>query len=241
MRSGTTATTPSPLEGEVEKAALSLCGEMLLPDTSGALWWEAERTLIVADLHLEKGSAHAARGVLLPPYDTAATLRRLAAVLERRAPRRVIALGDSFHDVGAGARIAPQDCSRLAALQRSVEWVWIAGNHDPVPPDGIGGDWIGELALGPISFRHEPRLGAEGEIAGHLHPVAKLRHRGRGLRRRCFAADGRRIVLPAFGSFTGGLNVLDRAWHGLFEGRSFAAWMLGERSVYAVPARRLVA
>jgi uncharacterized protein len=219
-----------------------LSGEAFVPHVSGALWWPAQTTLVVADLHLEKGSAHAERGVMLPPYDTAATLARLEAVVAQLAPRRVVALGDSFHDAGAGARLAATDRARLARLQCGRDWIWIAGNHDPRPPSGIGGAWHAQIALGPMVFRHEPVAGcAAGEIAGHLHPVARVRIKGHVLRRRCFACDDARIVMPAFGAFTGGLNVLDAAYAGLFSGRDFSAFLLGARAVYRIAGRRLVA
>lgn len=221
--------------------ALDLCGERLTPDTSGALWWPAAATLLVADLHLEKGSAHAARGTMLPPYDTAATLGLLEQVVVRYRPRRIVALGDSFHDVGAGDRLAEADRARLARLEGAAEWLWVAGNHDPRPPAGIGGAWHSEITIGPLVFRHEPANGSEGEIAGHLHPVARVQLKGRLLRRRCFVCDGKRLVMPAFGAFTGGLNVLDAAFTGLFAGRAFEAWMIGARAVYPLPGRRLIA
>ncbi len=222
------------------RSRLTLAGEVFVPDVSGALWWPAMQTLLVADLHLEKGSAHAARGALLPPYDTARTLACLEDALARYAPRRVVALGDSFHDSDAGARIAAPDLDRLARLQAQVDWTWIAGNHDPHPPAGVGGAWLSEAVIGPVALRHEPTYDAEAEIAGHLHPAAKLRQRGRTLRRRCLAADKRRVILPAFGAFTGGLNVLDRAFDGLLDRAGFSAWMLGASAVHAVSGRRLI-
>lgn len=210
-----------------------------LPD--GALLWAGQGTLIVSDLHLEKGSAFAARGQMLPPYDTAATLGRLAELIARHRPARVIALGDSFHDRGAGIRMADADRARLAELTGAAEWIWIAGNHDPAPPRDVGGIALDTFRLGPLTFRHEPLAGAPpGEIAGHLHPAARLVGRGRSIRRRCFVADARRLVMPAFGALAGGLNVLDEAFRPLFSGRAFHAFMLGE-AVHAVAGRRLVA
>ena len=203
------------------------------------MFWPDEGLLVVADLHLEKGSAFAARGVLLPPYDTAATLKRLAALIERYAPRLVVALGDSFHDGGGPERMADISRATLKALQRGRDWLWITGNHDPEPADNIGGRFADMLALGPLTFRHEPsRQACEGEIAGHLHPQARIAQRGRAVSRRCFAGDGKRIVMPSFGAYTGGLNVRDRAIASLFGALSFTAHMLGERRIYAVPASR---
>ena len=227
-------------ETETAQPGLSVASVSLIPLVEGALWWPEERTLIVADLHLEKGSSFARRGQMLPPYDTMATLQRLAAILSRLAPSRVIALGDSFHDRNAGDRLNAADRASLRAMTASADWIWIAGNHDPDPPRDLGGWATSELSIGPLTFRHEPRPGAQpGEIAGHLHPSARLVGRGRSIRRRCFAADGRRLVLPAFGALAGGLNVLDAAFRPLFEGRAFHAWMLGD-AVHAIAGHRLV-
>jgi DNA ligase-associated metallophosphoesterase len=227
---------------------ITVAGVTLIADAAGALYWPEEKLLVAADLHLEKGSAFAARGVLLPPYDTAVTLAHLARLIERYAPRLVVALGDSFHDGGGPARMA-EDCrAALFALQRGRDWVWLAGNHDPDPADNIGGRFADMLALGALTFRHEPSAepsaeagdakSCSGEIAGHLHPLACIVQRGRAVRRRCFAGDGRRLVMPAFGAYAGGLNVRDRAIASLFGALAFTAHMLGERRLYAVPAAR---
>ncbi len=211
----------------------------LLADCAGALYWPDQQLLLVADLHLEKGSAFAARGVLLPPYDTAATLARLARLVERYAPRLVVALGDNFHDDHGPSRMSSADRAALKLLQRGRDWIWIAGNHDPNLPDGIGGSYADVLALGPLTLRHEPsEQPCDGEIAGHLHPVARVAQRGRAMSRRCFASDGRRLVMPAFGAYAGGLNVRHRAILGLFGTLSFTAHMLGERRLFAIAAER---
>jgi len=231
--------TGSPLSRGRADSTLTLAGVTLIADTSGALFWPEERMLIVADLHLEKGSSFAARGVLLPPYDTASTLARLARLIERYDPRLVMALGDSFHDGGGPTRMADTDRASLKALQRGRDWLWIAGNHDPDPALGVGGRFADVLAVGPLSFRHEPSSDpCDGEIAGHLHPLARVAQRGRAVSRRCFAGDGRRLVMPAFGAYAGGLNVRDRAIFGLFGTLAFTAHMLGERRLYAVAAER---
>jgi len=175
--------------------------------------------------------------VLLPPYDTAATLARLGALIAHYAPRLVIALGDSFHDGRGPARLADTDRATLKAMQRGRDWVWIAGNHDPEPADNIGGRFVPQLSLGGLTFRHEPGGEESGEVAGHLHPVARVARRGRAVSRRCFASDGVRLVMPAFGAYTGGLNVRDRAFANVFETLSFTAHMLGLERVYAVAAK----
>lgn len=221
------------------KGALHLGSVTFAADCAGALYWPEESLLVVADLHLEKGSSFARRGMLLPPYDTTETLARLAQLVVRYAPRIVIALGDNFHDGGGPARLSDADRASLTALQRGREWVWIAGNHDPDPADGIGGAFAATLGLGALTFRHEPSRDApEGELAGHLHPVARIVQRGRAVSRRCFATDGKSLVMPAFGAFTGGLNIRDRAFTSVFGARQFTAHMLGDRRVYAFSSSR---
>jgi len=218
---------------------LTLAGITLVADCAGALYWPDEKALVVADLHLEKGSAFAARGILLPPYDTASTLARLAGLIERYAPRIVVALGDSFHDGDGPARMADISRAALKMLQHGCDWVWIAGNHDPDPPRGLGGSVAEELAIGALTFRHEPSpQSIDGEISGHLHPMARVAQRGRGVARRCFAADGKRLVMPAFGAYAGGLNIRDSAIVSLFGALSFTAHLLGAGRLYAIPAAR---
>ena len=228
---------PTACEGGVGRGpagdSIVIAETVLIPDPAGALYWPEEHALVVADLHLEKGSSYAARGVLLPPYDTAATLARLAQLIDRYAPRLVIALGDNFHDNDGPVRLAPADRAALEVLQRGRDWLWIAGNHDPAPACRVGGDFAAMLALGPLLFRHEPSSDeAPGEIAGHLHPTARVAVRGRSIGRRCFAADQHRMVMPAFGAYAGGLNVRHRAFAGLFD-QTFVAHLLGERRTYA--------
>jgi uncharacterized protein len=227
---------PRPIERAASEEIV-VAGETLLADCDGALYWPREGVLAVADLHLEKGSSYARRGVLLPPYDTAATLGRLALIMIRYAPRVVIALGDSFHDDDGAGRVAGADRAALAALQRGRDWIWIAGNHDRRPADGVGGGCAGAIAIGGLMFRHEP-TGAEGEIAGHLHPVARVSRRGHTVSRRCFAADRTRLIMPAFGAFAGGLNVRHRAFADVFGTLAFTAHLLGEGRLYALAASR---
>jgi hypothetical protein len=229
------AQSAAPPPGEV-----SINGTVLVADRAGALYWPHEGVLAIADLHLEKGSSFAKRGVLLPPYDTAATLARLSAVIMRYAPRCVIALGDSFHDGGGPNRLADADRTQLRALQVGRDWIWITGNHDPEPAQDIGGQFGGALAIGALTFRHIPS-GSAGEIAGHLHPVAKVSHRGRAVSRRCFAADALRMVMPAFGAFAGGLNIRNAAFADLFGTLAFTAHMLGEDRLYSFGAKHCMA
>jgi uncharacterized protein len=226
-----------------DPAEIVVAGRALVCLPEGALFLAEERLLIVADLHLEKGSAYARRRVFLPPYDTAATLSRLAALVERTGAGTVVALGDSFHDRWAGERITACDREELARLQRGRTWLWIEGNHDRGGVNGLQGEHFPELRIGPLVLRHEPSGGASGaaagEIAGHLHPVARIAGAGLSVRRRCFATDGARAVLPAFGAFAGGLNVCEPALAALFEPRRLCVHALGDR-VYAVPRHRLL-
>jgi hypothetical protein len=224
---------PSP----VRIATFDVAGVILVADLSGALFWEDQSLLVVSDLHLEKGSSFARRGVLLPPYDTAATLGRLGAAIARHAPRMVIALGDSFHDRDAHGRLSAADRDAIAALQVRRDWIWISGNHDPALPSDLGGVVASEVAIGPIAFRHEP-TGAAGEIAGHLHPKARLSARGRSMERRCFACDGERAVMPAFGAYTGGLSIRDAAFAKLFQAAGFMAHLLGDARLHSIAASR---
>jgi uncharacterized protein len=216
-----------------------VAGIALVADCAGALYWPEEGLLVVADLHLEKGSSYATRGVLLPPYDTAATLAKLGALVARYAPRFVVALGDSFHDGGGPERVSQDDRAMLGSLQRGREWIWIAGNHDPEPVRDLGGVSAAMFGVGPLVFRHAPeREPCDGEIAGHLHPVARVSGRGRTVSRRCFASDGKRMVMPAFGAYTGGLNIRSAAFADVFGTFKFMAHMLGAARIYAVSAQR---
>lgn len=193
-----------------------LNGAELFAEPSGALWWPATATLIVADLHFEKGTSYATRGVLLPPYDTRTTLARLAAAIGPRV-ERVICLGDSFHDGDGPARLSASDAAALQALVERHDWIWIAGNHDPILPAMLGGRTVvGELRLDRLVMRHQAEADALGEVSGHYHPKSHIDVRGRRLSGACFIHDERRIVLPAFGAYTGGLHVESEAIRALF-------------------------
>ncbi|GLK85193.1 metallophosphatase [Ancylobacter defluvii] len=213
---------------------IALAGTELRLDPAGGLFWPAERMLIVADLHLEKGSSFAARGIALPPYDSRATLMLLVEMAARWRPRIVVSLGDTLHDRRAGTRLGPVEREMLAGLARGREMVWIAGNHDPDAVPELGGVHLPQLAVGGLTLRHEPGARpAAGEIAGHLHPVARVVRRGRSVRRRCFATDGARLVMPALGAYAGGLNVRDRALAGLFAA-PFEAHLIGGARTYRI-------
>jgi DNA ligase-associated metallophosphoesterase len=220
--------------------AITIAGERALCDRRGALYFPDLELLAVSDLHLEKGSAMARRGQLVPPYDSAATLLMLQAAIAEHRPRTVVSLGDSFHD-GWGAERMPEIFrDQLAAMMAGRDWFWIAGNHDPDAPAGLPGETVRELAVGSVVFRHEPSgKKVEGEIAGHLHPCARIVQRGRSVRRRCFASDGMRMIMPAFGAYTGSLNVLDRAYRGMFRWEAFVAYMLGKERIYPIAGSML--
>ncbi len=219
---------------------ITLCGESLTPDPLGALYWRARETLIVSDLHFEKGSSFAARGVMLPPYDTRTTLMRLAALIKKYDPACVISLGDAFHDCEAETRMDAHDADVLKSLLRQTDWLWILGNHDPAPSARFVATTAHEKKIGSLTFRHEPQAGAAtGEISGHLHPCARVANEDRILRRRCFAVgdeDNQRLVMPAMGAYTGGLNVLDAAYAPLFDNDSagVTAWVMGAEGVYPI-------
>jgi DNA ligase-associated metallophosphoesterase len=221
----------------VTASSLHVAGVDFVADLSGALFWEEQSLLVVSDMHLEKGSSFAKRGVLLPPYDTVATLGRLAAVIAQYDPRMVIALGDSFHDREAHGRLSAADRDAITALQARRDWIWISGNHDPALPSDLGGVVAHEVAIGPIVFRHEP-TGAAGEIAGHLHPKARVSTRGRSMERRCFACDGERAVMPAFGAYAGGLSIRDAAFAKIFQTLEFIAHVLGDVRLHSIAASR---
>jgi DNA ligase-associated metallophosphoesterase len=205
-----------------------LAGAALSAQASGALWWAAERLLCVADLHLGRSERLARRGgTLLPPYETAETLDRLATEMGRLAPACVVCLGDSVDDGAAADALDPSDVARLTALMAGRDWVWIAGNHDPGPLS-LGGRHLAALHLAPLTFRHEAAADtAPGEVSGHVHPKVRLALRGASLTRACFLRDARRLVLPAFGAYTGGLGAGHPAVAALF-GPGATAILTGE-------------
>jgi len=226
----------------VTAAAIEIAGVHAVCDPLGALHLPHSETLVVSDLHLEKSAAFARRGMMLPPYDTALTLDLLDVVIARYRPRRVISLGDSFHDAHGAARLPGCAAGRLRRLMTGREWYWIAGNHDPDRPGDLDGHSVREVQLDGLRFRHEPSAEsgtARGEVAGHLHPAARVVRRGKGVRRPCFATDGERLILPSFGVMTGGLNLRHGAFHGLFDRHRLTAHLLGRERIYSVPFARL--
>lgn len=214
-------------------------GELFEPLKSGALFWRQENTLLVADLHLEKMSSFAKRGQLLPPYDTGMTLSRLEADLTTTGATKLIALGDSFHRDEGTSTLQPHDRARLKRMMAQAEWFWLSGNHDPSPHE-LGGTCEESLLHRNITLSHEPTKGLIGQIAGHLHPAARVHLNGRSVRRPCFVADERLMIMPAYGSSTGNLNVLSPAFHGLLQLSQLQVVMLGRDRTYPVSPKRLV-
>jgi uncharacterized protein len=221
---------------------ISFGGEDFIADLSGALIHVKSSTLIVADLHLEKGSFFAMRRQMLPPYDTAATLARLNAVVAKRGPKRIVALGDSFHDKGGPDRLPSEAIEALSHLGRLCEMIFIAGNHDPQGAGHLAGPLAGpsldEMRIGGVTLRHEPKATPFPQIVGHLHPVARVVSSKGSLRRRCFAQGRDTLILPAFGAYTGGLNIRDSAILAAMDGDVPFAHVLGDSRIFAVPPMR---
>ena len=213
-------------------APIHLAGERLMLDPAGALFWPATSLLVVSDLHLEKGSSYARHGQLLPPWDTHATLDRLTNLLRRYQPRLVIALGDSFHDADGSTRLPPGELARLRAITEAHRFIWVQGNHDPTPPNGVGGEWVEAFATTTLTFRHQATPGANAEISGHHHPKAAIPARGTSVSRPCFVADSRRVIMPAFGAYTGGLDVREPAIARLFP-RGGRVFLLGKERLFS--------
>ena len=212
---------------------IGLKGQAAALDLTGAMYLPEHDALLVADLHFEKGSSFARRGMMLPPYDTRETLMALSDAVFRLNPKTVIALGDSFHDIGGPERLGDEERATLTQVQQGREWIWVTGNHDHVLPESIGGQVVAEMALGSLTLRHQPLAGEQAEIAGHLHPVGKVVMRGRATRRRCFLTDGQRCVMPALGAYAGGLNACDAAFKPLFP-NGFTAQLIGTERIFAI-------
>lgn len=192
-------------------APFQFMGQEFRLGASRALYWVEENALLVADLHLEKASFFARHGQMLPPYDSRATLERIAEALRETGARRVFCLGDSFHDAAAVARMEPYAAGMLDALTRATDWVWITGNHDE-DASAPGGTLVDELAVRGLTLRHIARKGTdEAEVSGHFHPKLRVSIRGRNIARPCAVASENRLILPAFGALTGGMDAGDPA------------------------------
>jgi len=213
-------------------APFHFAGEALQLEPAGVLLWPAMRVMVVADLHLEKGSAAARKGQLVPPWDSRVTLERLGLLVRRYAPRTVVALGDSFHDDHGPARLLAADAASLRRMTDSVDFVWVRGNHDRAPPEGVGGRAVESWAAGPLSFRHQAVAGVAGELSGHFHPKARVATRAGQVVRPCFMTDARKIMLPAFGAYTGGLDVRAPAIAAHFP-RGGRVFLLGQQRLFS--------
>jgi hypothetical protein len=233
------------MQGGLSVFPFKLAGADLIADHQGALWWPEQQLLAFADLHLEKGSAYASRTTqMLPPYDTHATLKLMGEIAARYEPRRIVCLGDNFHDEEGPSRLDAAARASLQSLMKGRRFIWIEGNHDAAAAMALGGECAPSLMIGPLAFRHEadPASG-EGEVSGHFHPVVTIATRLKRVRRKCFVSNGMRCVMPALGAFTGGLDVLDDAFAPLFTG-AFSTFALGRDRVYhfaqrsAQPAKR---
>ncbi len=216
-------------------------GVLAVCDPLGSLYLPETGMLVVSDLHLEKGAAFARRGMMLPPYDTIATLNILSAVITRYDPKIVVSLGDNFHDRKGSEHLPAELRSLITAMARGRDWIWINGNHDPDGTVDLPGTCTDELFYGGLAFRHEPSLiSGKGEVAGHLHPSATVRRREKSVRRPCFASDGTRLLMPAFGVLAGGLDLRHRAMHGLFDREALVAHLLGRDRIYSVRYANLI-
>lgn len=213
-----------------------LAGAEIVADHQGALWWPAQHLLAFADLHLEKGSSYAVRTTqMLPPYDTRSTLALMGRIADRYQPKRIVCLGDNFHDPEGPSRLDAQSRQLIQSLMRGRRFVWIEGNHDAAAAGVLGGESAPSLRIEGLVFRHEPEVDSgEGEVSGHLHPVVTVTTRVRQVRRKCFVSDERRCILPALGAFTGGLDVFDEAFAPLLRS-AFSTYALGRDRIYHFP------
>jgi len=215
---------------------VTLVGIPLKALNTGALWWPDQHLLCVSDLHLGKSERIARRGgAPLPPYETRDTLTRLAADLALTQARSLICLGDSFDDLGAAQALPEDEKLWIARLQAGRQWIWVEGNHDPGPID-LGGSHLSEHRVGPLTFRHIAEPGATGEISGHYHPKATLPLRGRTVSRPAFIYDQNRLIMPAYGTYTGGLNTRSDAIAPLMQPGACA--VLTGKTAIAIPMPR---
>lgn len=234
------------MRGGLARAAMDLtgiecrlAGLRVVLDCSGAAFLPEERILVVADLHLEKSTAFARFGQMLPPYDSVATLTRLEAAVNRLRPERLVLLGDSFHRADLVPQAGSLAALKLARLAAQIRLTWITGNHDPHHPAELPGESLPHLDLAEVRLRHEPEPDGRPEIIGHLHPAARLATRAGTQRRRCFLASGERLLMPAFGCLTGALDVTDSPIRDLGWGAEARAYLLTREAVHAVPFHAL--
>lgn len=217
-------------------ARVSFAGEMLELHPEGVAIFPERGLMVVADLHLEKSASYAARGQMLPPYETLETLRRLARLVNTSRPKQLVLLGDSFHS--AVETIGEDGPARgvIEAIATDTELIWVAGNHDPVPPLRLPGNWVAEVVLGECILRHAPVEDGRNEIVGHLHPAARLATRAGGQRRRCFALSNRRLLMPAFGALTGMVDLSEPSIRRFVSLRDTRVFLMCRQGLAEVPA-----
>lgn len=215
---------------------VSFAGEALDLHPEGVAFFPERSFMIVADLHLEKSASFAVRGQMLPPYETLETLRRLARLVTVLRPDRLVLLGDSFHSavetIGEGGPAR----AMIDRLAETAEIIWIAGNHDPLPPLRLPGRWVEETVLGGCVLRHAPVEDGRNEIVGHLHPAARLTTRAGGQRRRCFVLSGRRLLMPAFGTLTGMVDLSEPVIRRLVPTSGTRVFLMCRQRLAEVPA-----
>jgi DNA ligase-associated metallophosphoesterase len=240
LTSSLTKPCPSGASGLSRHHKITLSGISFLPHHSGALFAPDHHTLLIADLHLEQGASLARRGIHVPPFDTATTISLLEQVISETKPWRLVLLGDSFHDGRGSSELPQSQAERLLRVTSEIETIWISGNHDPHPPQGLGGIATHEHSLEHIFLRHQPsKRVSKPEIAGHLHPGATIVQRGVATRGKCFVADGQRIILPAFGAYTGALGLRSPAFANMFDEASAQVWMIGRSAIHRFPMARV--
>ncbi len=217
---------------------IEFAGETVSLCPEGALFWPAQSMLAVSDLHLEKGSSYAARGSFLPPYDTAETLKRLERLCAAYAPQKLLFLGDVFHDRDSCARLSSENREAISRLRREYETLWIEGNHDPdTAPEGV--TTHKEIRIGAITFRHMAFENSAPEISGHYHPCVNLRHKGQTIRRPCFVVTGSKIILPAFGAYTGGMDIKTPEFQSAINHKKIDIFVSGQGNVMRIKTELL--
>ena len=198
--------------------AFSFRDQVFIADAKGVLFWPSQSTLVVSDLHLEKGTFYHRFAYPLPGYDSAQTLNSLGELITLYRPHRVICLGDSFHDRQGANRLADDLAERLISWAQEIEWIWILGNHDPDVPEWLGGQAIASWSSGGIEFCHEPSPNADAQVFGHFHPKHRLQLAHRRVTDKCFIYTSDKVLMPSFGAYTGGLDSQDDVIKGLWQG-----------------------
>ena len=209
---------------------INFCDHLMILHHQGVLFWPEMKLAVVSDLHLEKGSYYAELGQFVPPHDTYQTLLQLKSILDFGAIHKVVLLGDSFHDNDGYDRMSRQERDMLNYLCNKYELIWIIGNHDnDFALDGV--KFCDEITIEDVVFRHEHQNLATNEISGHYHPKAYLKLQGKKVTRPCFIHDDKKLIMPAFGAFTGGLNHNDPVIQAIFTNEYYLG-LLGQKTLY---------